>query len=218
MNLSADSAVPPPEGRWHGTWIITYCDLVTILLACFLCILTFVNRQSPGTKRAGQPLAPLLEGGGAGVFSNGSDGGVAAVWRMRLLTAEKHGNSEAAPLHTDPSHEPADQILHALDDPAVGTLRDSYRLPIPLDMLITAGGQVSEAGRQTLDVLARNVRPFPYDVQLLVEERAHLPKGVAVATYFASEGGIHPGRVAVGVRSGQPSGKALLWLVFFRNS
>lgn len=201
------------------TWVVTYCDMITILIACFICIVTFASRESE--KHAKRRDALLNGTGGTGVVGPELKGldrnAVVLLYRPPSARLGVPG-SLTPPLWSDPSLEPPAELLRVLDDPTLGTLANSYTLRVPVDMLFQTDGQLSAAGTRLLHAIAKNVGPLPYDLHILADDPRHLARAMVLSQHFARRETIHPGRLGVGVREALGAGGAYLWLVFFRNS
>ncbi len=207
------------HGGGHGTtWIVTYSDMVTLLIACFIMIITFSSKE---TEKYGKKRDSVLYGaGGTGAAGANQDGLDldAVVWRTRPPLARLgQGGSEMPPLYSDPALSSPADMLHSLETTKIGTLLDSYAMRVPLAMLFQSDGRLSPPGAWILHAVANNVRSLPYDIQVQVEDPGHVAKAVTLAQHFARQEAIHPGRVGVGLReSGDPL-KTSVWFVYVRH-
>lgn len=178
-----------------NTWLITYCDMVTLLMAFFLCVLTFSS------------VAGLHKLGGLERDS--------VVWRPRLRHAP------AAPVESsyrEPSRETTDHILHALDGAASAAASDNFAIRLPLSLLFENDEQLSSSGKHLLHALAVTLRDLPWDLQFQAGELGDMPRAVQLCHFLMSEEEYEPARLAVGSRPPRPGERDFIWLVLFHHS
>jgi len=204
-------------GHEGGSWIITYCDMVTLLIACFICIITFASSEK---EKYGRKRDSLLFGtGGIGIAGPPADGQDldSVVHRERPLSARLGQNgSEVLPLHSSPGLEAAAEAIRQLEGPVLGTLQDSYSLQLSLKLLLGPDNKLTDVGRGILQAIAANVRNLPYDIYFQVADSEALPKAVLFTTFLGTQQGIPPGRMGIGVRPGGSSSPDSVWLFFSR--
>ncbi|SRR6266511_3432398 len=204
----------------HGSesgWIVTYCDMVTLLMAFFICMLTFASQHTASKKcpRKGDSLMNLLDGEGLVAPSRREDlDGV--VWR-ELPAQPKFSSrgSETAPMYSDPRGESTAAIVKLLDEQTKSTLADSYVLRIPLPLLFDQENRLTDSGTQVLRVIASNLRDLPYELHLQVGEKRELPRVLAVVRHMTEREGFHPSRLGIGLRD---SSEAAVWVTCVRRS
>lgn len=221
---------PPPRaesshgderrGGHAGPWLITYSDMITLLMALFICIITFSGR-SGGAGVPRKRAALLLDGGGSGVAAAGSQNPEASsvVWReVPTQPAARPGGTETPPRYSDPVQNATAQVLQLLETATDGALEDSWMLRLPHSLLFAADGQLSEAGGRLLQAIARNLRPLPYDVQVQTDPAGGLAPGIALAQFLIRREGFHPSRIGVGLQPATDGRQRLVWLTFARRS
>jgi hypothetical protein len=204
-------------GGHGGGWLVTYCDMVTLLMACFIMVITFGNKEQDKFS----PQQRSLVGGKGGSGSAGPDkralDRAAVVWRLRSPLARiSEDGSEMPSLYADPSPELAANVLQLLDTTSIGTLADSYRMRIPSGLLFDGEGHLTPAAVQLLHAIARNLRHLPYDINFLVDDARTAPQAVGLCLHMAQHEGFHPGRLGVGVRPSPEPWKPSVWFVFVR--
>jgi hypothetical protein len=177
------------------TWLVTYSDMVTLLMAFFLCILTFSSL--------------------AGSRKNGSQEREAAVWRPRLRSSPD-GAAAMEPLYRQPSREMRARILQALDGAARTPLSDNFAIRLPLNLLFEEGEQLSSSGMRLLHVLAVNLRDLPYDLQFHVGHAGDTARAVQLCHFLMAAEGYEPARLAAGRQPPRDDDGDFVWLVLSR--
>ncbi len=205
------------HGGHAASWIVTYCDMITLLIACFIMIITF------GSKEKGH-LSPrsdsIVNGqGGSGVVGPEHQGADrdALVWRLLPSPGRTtpHG-SELPPLYSDPNPDATPEVVRRLEADQTHTLADSYQLQMPLGLLFNDQGDLTPGGIQWLHAIGRNIRALPYDLMLQVDDPRQLPRAIKMSHYFATKEAIHPGRIGVGLRAAGSSGNTSVALTLVR--
>jgi hypothetical protein len=192
-------------GHGHGGgWLITYCDMTTLLMTMFICIVTFNSRASGPGNMPRKRDSILYGQGGTGFFdSPRALKHESIVWRQipKRSTLEGHG-AENPPLSPDRPDKVAEYVLHNLDGvPPDANLNDSYALRVPLDLVCGDDGAITDSGRQLLRSMATTFRPLAFDIYVEVDHPSRLAKGVSIVRFLYTHERIHPGRLAVGANS-----------------
>ncbi len=192
------------HGGHSCRWIVTYSDMITLLMACFIMIITFSSKEPEKYSKRRDSLAGGVGGSGSAGPEREALERDAVAWRIRPPKARLTDNgSEMPPLYSDPAEAvTAAEALHALESPAPGSLRNSYTLGMPIGLVFTPDGAVSPAGARLARALAHTVWPLPYDVHVRVDDRRDLPRAVRLVQYLVRQEGIFPGRLGAGVSEG----------------
>jgi hypothetical protein len=206
-------------GGHGGSWIVTYSDMVTLLMAFFICIITFSSKE---TERFSPKKDSLVGGaGGKGITSSLEKHTLdwnSVVWRLRTYQARvSDSGTEMAPIYQDPSIEMTGRILHALEETVPGRLTDNFAVRLPLSLLFEKGDRLSSSGVRVLHAVAVNLRDLPYDLQFQVAHAEHTPLAVKMCVYLMSEEGCQPARLAVGSRPPVGGDRDSAWLVLARH-
>lgn len=208
------------EHAHEGGWIVTYCDMITLLMAFFICLLTFASQHVNAHKRPrkGNSLIELFDGEGM-VGPARVDDLDGVVWRE--LPVKPHFSShgtEMRAMYSDPVSESTAAIMKLLDEVAKGTLSDSYVLRVPLAMLFDRNGKLTSSGAQVLRVLASNLRPLPYELHLQVADRDDLRKVLVLAQHLTNREEFHPSRLGIGLRDTPDASLTAVWITFVRRT
>jgi hypothetical protein len=189
-------------GGHGGSWLITYCDMITLLMACFIMIITFGSKEQ---DKYSPQKDSVLEGPGGngwvGVAQRSMDR-ESVVWRQRPpLGRTSRQGSEKAPSYSQPADVVGAEVLKNLaNSKKLGNLSDNYDLDIPVDTLFTPQGNLSSSGKQLLHATAANIRDLPYDMFIEASQPSDLPRLIKINQYLAEQEQIFPGRLAIGFR------------------
>lgn len=197
----------------HGSsWIVTYSDMITLLMACFIMIITFSSKESEKFSRKRDSL--LSMDGAEGLVERAKPGldHDSVIWRVRPPLAHLgERGSEMPPLHDDPSLEATREVLRSLDVASDKTLKDSYTIRIPVAMLFEANGRLSPAAEPLLHSLAVRLRHLPYDLMVEVGDPADNAKAITVCGYLFRNEMLHPGRLGVGLHQPAEPWNPCVW-------
>jgi chemotaxis protein MotB len=204
-------------GGHGGSWLITYCDMITLLITFFICIVTFASREN-GAHQHPRKRDSLLYGPGGSGIAGGKQSSMnhdSVIWRQLPVCAlpERKG-SEMPPLYSDPEMEATSTALTALEGPMFGTLADSYSMRTPLSLLFTDDGKLTPSGVELLGVVASSLRRLPYDIYLQVDDPKYLPRAVTAAQHLVNHEGLAPFRIGVGVRISPEPWNPSLWFLY----
>jgi hypothetical protein len=204
-------------GGHGGNWLVTYCDMITLLIAFFICILTFASKES-GTEKHPKLRDSILYGpGGSGVAGaphKGADQD-SLVWRQVLISAHQGPpGSRIPPLYSDPSSDRTAEVLGLLDQATLGNMSDSFKLRLPLAAFFDDKKKLQPTGQQLLRSLAANLRRLPFDIYVQVDERQYLDRAIAIARHLRNQEGIEPDRIAAGVCQEPAQWRAFVWFTF----
>lgn len=196
------SRLVPTESRLvnGGSWLVTYSDMVTLLMAFFICIIAVAWKRE---ERFGT---------GANSLPDGS-----IIWRPRLrLPRESEARLDFASVYHDPSAETSARIVQILETMAPSRLTDNFAVRLPLSLLFERGERLSPSGERLLHVLADQLRDLPYDLQFQVSHEEALPQAIKLCSFLACQERYEPARLAVGARTPTEAGEDSVWLVLFR--
>lgn len=204
-------------GGHGGGWLVTYCDMVTLLMACFIMVITFGNKEPEKYTRNLGSVAGGEGGTGAAGPSKKAVDRASVVWRVTSPTGRiAEVGSEVPSLYADPTLEVTAEVLNRLNVSAVGTLADSYRMRVPSGLLFDGKGHLSAAAVRLLHVIAQNLNRLPYDIRFMVDDARTAPQAIALCQQLAEHESIHPGRLGVGVQSSPEPWNPSVWIIFVR--
>jgi chemotaxis protein MotB len=206
-------------GGGHGAkWIVTYSDMITLLMTLFIVIVTFGSKEQDHHSKK---LDSIVGGqGGTGVAGPTGQGiGRDSVMvRMSPLSRMVYSGSETPPVYSDPGSSPAGVALKALKEEPLGKLSDNFAFKVPLDFLFDKSGKLSTSGETFLRTVASGVRRLPYGLQVRVANKSRAAAAAKVVEYLFASASIFPGRLGVAVcPPGEGVSENEVLLVLLRN-
>ena len=205
---------PPAE---IPSWIMTFSDVITLLMTFFILLLTFATNEPE--------MLQLMQ---VSMFSGGGALGIASRMdsvndKNSLLVRERPRSarltlrgSEMPPINSDATTESLAEGIAGLEDEEQRELSTNHSVTIPLALLFSSDGELSSPGKLSARMLARQMRGQPLDVVLLVGDKSELPKAQHLASHLFEEQSIQPGRIGVGLDNGTNVDPGKLRLVLTR--
>jgi hypothetical protein len=176
--------------------------MITLLIAFFIAIITF-SSKGVGSNAPKGP-SHLAGPGGSEVAGPSREEDIprdAVVLRLRFRQGPKaEAGAEFAPLYRDPTLETTEGVLRALANVPPGKVGDPYTLQLPFGILFGSNSTLTPSGMYLLRTVSANLRNMPYDFRISVRSPLHISRAVRMATFLSTSGGIHPGRIGIGVR------------------
>lgn len=191
---------PNPPADDIPAWFTTYSDVITLLMTFFILLLTFATDEPEKFQR--MKVAAFGGGGELGLVGPEQSG----LQKDSMVLRERPPSSrlsvrgsEMPPIYSDPAHQSLAVGLAGLEHPERKYLLETHVIRIPLVLLVTRSGELTELARLQLRMLARQLTRFPFEVSLLVSGEQDLPATVRMAHYLVQQSAIAPGRVGVGL-------------------
>ncbi len=190
-------------GGHGGKWLVTYCDMVTLLIAFFICILTFASKEN-GTKSHARLRDSLIYGtGGSGAVGDKDAKADSIVWRQVLSSVSlQNVGSSRAPLYSDPQMNANEQVLELLDQSTETTLEDNFSFRVPLTLMMNDDKTVSPAGRRLLSNIAFGLRQFPFDLIIQIDNPDVFPVAFRLSKHLTDLAGCPPSRTGISLLEG----------------
>jgi hypothetical protein len=190
----------------HGDkWLVTYCDMITLLIAFFICILTFASKEN-GNKSHARLRDSLVYGpGGTGAAGDKSASADSIVWRQVLasVSAQSVGSS-TAPRHSDPHMHLNEQVLDMLDNATETILDDNFSFRVPLVVLMSDDKAFSPAGKRLLGNIAFSLRQFPFDLIVQIDDPAIFPIAFRLTKQVTELANVAPSRAGISLADNGP--------------
>ena len=222
---------PPPT----PDWIVTFTDLMSLLLTFFILLLTF---STPRVEKLFELRGSLR--GSFGVFGPERDDRDTDVWSRPMLLGREMKNPFAPampPRHLEPAErEPNVEILVRKDalngDPKIewDKISGGFRLRLGQALRFAAGSvDLTSTSFARLDRIVEELKDHPYQIiveagvgsrdavttqshSMLAERRA-----IAIAERLQSSMGINPQRIAVAVRGAVEDGAGTVSILIMRS-
>lgn len=206
-------------GGGHGaSWIVTYSDMITLLMTLFIVIVTFGSKEQ---DKHSKKLDSVVGGKGGTGVAGAEKGGTSRdsiMLRVSPLGRMVYKGSETPPMYSDPYPDPGAAALHALEDKPMGKLSDNFAFRVSMSTLFQADGKLSKSGTTFLQVLANSVRALPYDIQVQVGSKDQAASASRVTQYLFQSSALYPSRMSVAIcPNAEPKLKNEMLLVLLRN-
>lgn len=198
---------PPAE---LPAWIMTYSDVITLLMTFFILLLTFSSSEKERFER----LQSSLSGGAGGTgFAGKTDGAQdALVVRARPRSARQTmRGSETPPIQQEASTKSLNKGLESLQaDPR--DPQKSRAISISLSLMKDTNGQFTGFGRDILQMLATQLRRFPLSLSMQVATAEEVKHVMEFVMHLQDNEKIRPGRMSIGIHHKVPVGSARIVL------
>jgi chemotaxis protein MotB len=187
-------------GGGHGAkWIVTYSDMITLLMTLFIVIVTFGSKeQDKGSKKLDSVVGGAGGTGAVGPTGQGV-GRDSVMVRISPLGRMVYSGSQTPPLYSDPSSPPVGAALKALKETPIGQLSDNFAFRVPFSFLFDGAGKLSPSGMTFLRSVANAVRTLPFELQVRVGSKSKAAAAAKVVQYLFSNASLFPGRLGVGI-------------------
>ena len=199
------------------SWIMTFSDVITLLMTFFILLLTFATNEPERFERM---RVSMFSGGGALGIARRSDSPLdkdSLVLRERPRAGRiTTRGSEMPPVNSDATTESLASGITGLEEDEKRELSTNHAAVIPLALLFTSDGQLTPSGEISARMLARQMRVQPLDVVLLVGDKTELPQAQLLASHLFEEQSIQPGRIGVGLDTSVHADPGKLKLVLTR--
>ncbi len=202
----AKEKVPEIDFEDVPSWLMTFSDVITLLMTFFILLLTFATSEP---EKFEQMQVSLFGGGGA----MGIAGDVQKPLDKDAVLMRKRPDSgrittrgsEMPPVNADPTLEGLAKGIAGLESSEQRELSTQHALTVPVSLMVDEKGRPTPLGVQQLRMLARHMRKQPIDVQFLVSNPDDVQRTLGLASYLFEHEGILPGRLAVGQDASLPS-------------
>jgi hypothetical protein len=188
-------------GGHGGNWLVTYCDMITLLIAFFICILTFSSKEN-GKLSCPKLRDSIIYGpGGTGAIGPKNTNTDSIVWRQVLASVNPQSlGSRSAPAYSDPQSTSNEQVLDLLDHSTETPLDDSFAIRVPLTVIMTDARTFSPAGKRLLGNIAFGLRQFPFDLIIQIDDRDVFPSAFLLAKRLTEIAEVPPSRAGISLR------------------
>lgn len=180
-------------------WVMTFSDVITLLMTFFILLLTFATNTPETFDR----LQVTMFGGGG---STGFVSEVEGMDRDELLTRMRArvGRTTAAgsampPLYSDPTFASLEKNFAGLETDEENILSRDYSIKQRIDRIVDADGNVTALGKQQLRMLGDQMRRIPLQVSIHVSTATDLDTMLAIAEHLTTEEEVNISRIGIAV-------------------
>lgn len=178
-------------------WVMTFSDVITLLMTFFILLLTFATNEP---ESYGKAQASMFGGSGssgiAGDFTEQHDS-VLMRARTRAGRSTPRG-SEMPPMETAPAETAMSTGIAGLENEELRQTSTTYTIRIPWKALIDAENKLTSTGVQQLRMLAFQVHRQGFSLQLIVSDEARLESALVVFRHLVTVGEIPAFEMGVG--------------------
>ena len=196
---------PPPD---IPTWIMTYSDVITLLMTFFILLLTFSTNEPEQFERM---QVSMFGTAGAAGFAGPVEISKESLFsrvppRAARMTVR---GAEMPPIHQDTSGESVKQGLTGLEETKLAHSSRQHVFQVSTTLLVDADGNISTLGLQILRLFARQLAAFPYDFHVQVDRGDDIPAALSFAQFLINHQKLAPGRVGISLaKSPNPKGRS----------
>ena len=202
------------EGGGHGgNWIVTYADMITLLMAGFIVIVTFASRETDKLSPRNDSAIGTQGGTGvAGMLRKGPDKDQVVVRRAPMTGNAFDRGSEMPAAYSDSPIEVTKSVQSYLDQNPPGRLSDNFEIALPMGLMFEGNGNLSQAGMVRLQQVAQQIRMLPFEVLIQVGNSREIPQAIRVYEYLFQTCEVSPLRLGTGLKA-ERDGEGMLWLL-----
>lgn len=187
-----------PEDDVPG-WVMTFSDVITLLMTFFILLLTFATNQPETFDRM---QVAVFGGGGASGFASKAEG----MEKDALLMRERsragrmsQDGSEIPPEHNEQVLASIDKGVAGLEDKELREVFNSHSIKIPWKRLLDAKGNLSSEGQQRMKMFAIQLKRLPLEFKVFVDQGDAVPKGLQLINHLVQKERIVSSTVGIGV-------------------
>ena len=201
--MARDQPPDPPEED-IPSWVMTFSDVITLLMTFFILLLTFATNEPETFERM---QVSLFGGGGAtgvaGEISTAMDQDTVLMRERPRSGRITSRGSEMPPEFTDPAYESLAKGIAGLEEDEDRTLSTTHSLTVPLSLMVSSDGEITPFGAQQLHMIAIQMKKRPLGLDLAVGSPDSIPTAITLAERLMLHEQIALGRVGVGLASGR---------------
>ena len=189
--------LPDPPADDVPSWVMTFSDVITLLMTFFILLLTFATNQPETFDRV---RVSMFGGGSSTGFASESTGvendALLVRTRARSGRVTREG-SEMPPIHSDPALATLSKGIAGLEDDEVREPADAFRISKPLDVIFNPNDELQSTGKQIAKMLARQMRVRPISLDIAVASEENIPAAQTLVDYLTKEERIHHASVGI---------------------
>ena len=181
------------------SWLMTFSDVITLLMTFFILLLTFATNEPEKFERI---QVSMFGGGGATGMAAEAVGPLdqdALLLRKRQRSGRiTQVGSEMPPIHSDAVYESLSKGIAGLEEHEIRNMSTQHGVVIPWSLFMDSDGEITAVGRQHLKMLAKHMRRQPIDADFLVTDSSQFARAQTMASYLFEAESIQPGRLGIG--------------------
>ena len=210
--MARQKAFDPPEDDVPA-WVMTFSDVITLLMTFFILLLTFAT-NTPETFDRMQ--VSMFGGGGSTGFAGSTEGmekdSLLVPDRARTGRIAKDG-SHIPPMYSDPALSTLDKGIAGLEKDEMRVLGTIHQLRQSLKSVVDAKGNLTPLCRQQLKLLSRQLRKRPLNLDIVVNNQDELPAALAIVEHLGRNENVPVAKVGVGVAEHKTDSGQVLMII-----
>ena len=182
-------------------WLMTFSDVITLLMTFFILLLTFATSEPEKFER----MQVAMFGGGGATGVAGEPHGPLEKDSVLSRVRPRSGRmtvrgSEMPPIDSDPSYSSLAKGLAGLEESERRQPSMSHAIQMPLKLLLAEDDSISALGRQRMRMIARHLRKDPFQLSIQVATTEDITQAVALALHLVREEAIPAQKIDVALR------------------
>lgn len=187
---------PDPPGDIPA-WVMTFSDVITLLMTFFILLLTFASMEPEAHRDMMQTILP----GSMGVASSSQSPNPkdAVLFRQRSYAGRiTSRGSEMPPVNTAPTLTAMNKGLAGLTDEEMRQLSTTHTLRFPWSALIDGEGKLTNVGKQRLRMLAFQVYRQDLTIKMRIGSVTKFDNSMEVYEHLVGDLGVKFYDIGVG--------------------
>ena len=180
------------------SWLMTFSDVITLLMTFFILLLTFASSEPESFDRL---QVSLFGGGGSKGIVRKKEQAMdfdSVIMRKRSRAGRiTQRGTEMPTIHTDPSYTSVNKGIAGLENDEDRELSERHAITIPINLIIDSSKNITPLGKQQFRILAQQLKRLPLDIELRVGTEARTEDALLMATHLFEEEKVLPGKIGV---------------------
>ncbi len=187
----------PPEGPGDiPAWVMTFSDVITLLMTFFILLLTFSSMEPEEHRDMMQTILPGSDGVAGATPSSPKD---AVLFRQRSHAGRiTDRGSEVPPVKTAPTESAMGEGLAGLKQDEMRELSSTHTLRFPWSELVDGNGKLTSVGKQRLRMLAFQAYRQDFIIRMRIGSVTKFDPAMEVYLHMVGDLGTSPSDIGVG--------------------
>jgi len=177
-------------------WILTYSNVITLLMTFFILLLTFSTNEPEHFERM---QVSMFGTAGSSGFAGPVDIAKESIMsRVRPPAARMTvRGAEMPPINQDPGAEAMKAGLNGLEDSKMAHSSRQHVFQMSTNLLVDEEENLSAMGIQILRMFGRQLAAFPYELNVQLDRADDIPTAIKFAQFLINHQKLAPGRIGI---------------------